>query len=485
MDETISKDDRILERGIERPVSSSHRILGLIAVLLGQFMLVLDATVVNVALPSIQGDLGLSQVELTWITSSYMIAFGGLLLLFGRLSDSLGRRRIFVIGVSAFTLASIACGFAPTAVTLIVARFAQGIGAAAASSVVLAIIATEFPKPEDRGKAMSGFMLVSVSGGSLGLFVGGLLTQTLGWHWIFWINVPVGAIALIGVMRYLPAGVKTTQRTPIDLVGAVLVTSAAMIAIYGLVEAGHTSWTAPMVRTSLAVALILGVLFIAVESQRENALLPIRMLRIRSLLVTSIVRGFMVMGLYGVFFLATLDMSGTLKMSPLEVGLAFLPQTLTVAVLSLGVTARLVRRFGPVRVMIFGLAVAAIGLSGMAMLAIDEPYVPLRALLHVVLGLGFGSAFLPLLTLAMGDVPQQDAGLGSAIVNLSMQLAGAISIPLLMTAASYRTRSLIEAGAPVASSIVHGYRFAYVIGVVGVLVGLTLGAALLRERKHA
>jgi MFS family permease len=295
--------------------------------------------------------------------------------------------------------------------------------------------------------------------------------------------VRVGAIALVGVMRYLPAGAKNLQRKPVDLVGAVLVTAAAMIAIYGLVEAGHTSWTAPAVRTSLAVALILGVLFIAVESQRENALLPIRMLRIRSLLVTSIVRSFMVMGLYGVFFLATLDMSGTLKMSPLEVGLAFLPQTLTVAVLSLGVTATLVRRFGPVRVMIFGLAVAAIGLSGMAMLAIDEPYFPLRALLHVVLGLGFGSAFLPLLTLAMGDVPPQDAGLGSAIVNLSMQLAGAVSIPLLMTAASYRTRSLIEAGAPLSSSIVHGYRFAYVIGVVGILVGLSLGAALLRERK--
>ena len=458
---TIKMDATIT---VDRAIPS--RILGLVAVLLGQFMLVLDATVVNVALPAMQADLGVSPGQLTWITNAYLIAFGGLLLLFGRLGDSFGRRRIFVLGVSAFTLASIACGFAPNAVALIVARFVQGIGAAAAASVILAIIATEFPQPADRAKAMSGYMFVSVSGGSLGLFVGGLLTQTLSWHWIFWINVPFGLLAIELVRRHLPADRRATVRAPIDVVGAVLVTSAAMAAIYALVEAGHTSWTAPAVRIAFAAALALTIAFFTVESQRANALLPIRMLRIRSLMVTSVVRGFMVMGLYGVFFLATLDMSHTLHFGPFAVGLAFLPQTLTVAALSVGGSAYLVRRFGPARVLVGGLSVAALGIGAMALLPVDAPYFPLRAGIHVVLGLGFGTAFLPLLTLAMSDVPPADAGLGSAIVNLSLQLAGAVGIAVLVTAASHHTRTLVAAGTSLHDATVLGYRFAYAVALL-------------------
>jgi EmrB/QacA subfamily drug resistance transporter len=461
------------------------RILGLVAVLLGQFMLVLDATVVNVALPAMQADLALSPGALTWITNAYMIAFGGLLLLFGRLGDTIGRKRIFLVGITAFTLASIACGLSPDAVTLIVARFVQGIGAAAASSVILAIIATEFPSPAERATAMSGYMFVSVSGGSLGLFVGGLLTQLLSWHWIFWINVPVGAIAFGLVQRHLQEPVRpVARRQPIDVIGAVLVTSAAMAAIYGLVEAGHTSWTAPAVRFALAAAVVLGVVFFTVEALRPAPLLPLRMLRIRSLVVTSVIRGFMVMGLYGVFFLATLDMSRTLHFGPLRVGLAFLPQTLTVAALSLGGSAWLVRRFGPKRVLVIGLAIAALGLGIMAVLALDAPYFPLRAGAHVLLGLGFGMSFLPLLTLAMSDVPAADAGLGSAIVNLSLQVAAAIDIALLVSAASYRTRTLAAAGTALGDATVRGYRFAYEVALVGMLVGLTLAATLLRAKPE-
>lgn len=452
--------------------------------LLGQFMLVLDATVVNVALPAMQADLALSPGQLTWINSAYMIAFGGLLLLFGRLGDSLGRKRIFLLGVSVFTLASIACGFAPDAFTLVVARFVQGIGAAAASSVILAIIATEFPRPEDRAKAMSGYMFVSVSGGSLGLFVGGLLTQVLSWHWIFWINVPVGAIALVLVHRHLREPRREiVARPPLDVIGAILVTGAAMVAIYGLVEAGHTSWTSPTVRVALSCALVLAVIFFVVEALRPHPLLPLRMLRIRGLVVTSIVRGFMVMGLYGVFFIATLDMSHTLHFGPLEVGLAFLPQTLTVAALSLGGSAYLVRRFGPVRVLVSGLAIATVGIAIMAGLAIDEPYFPIRAGAHVLLGLGFGMSFLPLLTLAMADVPGPDAGLGSAIVNLSMQLAAAVNLALLVTAATYRSRTLIAAGTALGEATVRGYRFAYAVALVGMLVAVTLAATLLRGKS--
>ncbi len=470
MDEII-KRDHLLPR----------RILGLVAVLLGQFMLVLDATVVNVALPAIQGDLGLAPGELTWITNAYMIAFGGLLLLFGRLGDMFGRRRIFVAGIVAFTLASIACAFAPSAPGLIAARFVQGIGAAASSSVILAIIATEFPRPADRAKAMSAYMFVSVSGGSLGLFVGGLLTQVLSWHWIFWINVPVGVIALYLVHRHLrPEARGDLRRGRVDLAGAILVTAAAMTAIYGLVEAGQTSWSAPVVRIALAIAILLAVVFFAVEAQHPNPLLPLRMLRLRTLIVTSVVRGFMVMGLYGVFFLATLDMTYALQFAPLVVGLAFLPQTLTVAALSLGGSARLMRRLGPVRLLVAGLSIAAVGVGVMALLAVDEPYFPLRMLAHVLLGLGFGMAFLPLLTVAMSDVPPQDAGLGSAIVSLSLQLSGAVDIALLVTAAQYRTRTLLAAGTAAGDATVLGFRFAYGVALVGLVVGIVLAASLLR-----
>jgi EmrB/QacA subfamily drug resistance transporter len=458
----------------------SSRIVGLVAVLLGQFMLVLDATVVNVALPVMQADLGVSPAELTWITTSYMIAFGGLLLLFGRLGDTVGRKRIFLAGVTVFTLSSIACGLAPTPLALIVARFVQGIGAAAASSVILAIIATEFPTPDERAKAMSGYMFVSVSGGSLGLFVGGLLAQVLSWHWIFWINVPVGVLALVLVQRHVREPAPAARRAQIDWLGGVLVTAAAMAAIYGVVEAGHSSWSAPATRLALAAAVALGVVFFTVEALHPNPLLPVRMLRLRGLVVTSVVRGFMVMSLYGVFFVATLDMAQSLHFGPLRIGLAFLPQTLTVAALSLGGSAYLVRRFGPVRVLVAGLSIAALGVGTMALLAIDAPYLPLRAGAHVLLGLGFGMSFLPLLTLAMADVPAADAGLGSAIVNLSMQLAAAVDVALLVTASSHHTRVLVATGTAPHDATVLGYRFAYLIAVVGMLAGITVAATLLR-----
>jgi EmrB/QacA subfamily drug resistance transporter len=463
---------------------SRRRLLGLIAVLLGQFMLILDATVVNVALPSMQADFGLDQAQLTWVTASYMIAFGGLLLLFGRLGDLFGRRRVFRFGLVVFTLASIACGLAPTALVLIVARFAQGIGAAAASSVVLAIISTEFPDPAERAKAMSGYMFVSVAGGSLGLFVGGLLTQVLSWHWIFLINVPIGLLAL-----RLSSATSQEVRDPaidrrVDVAGAILVTASAMAAIYGLVAAAREPWTSPTVSIAFSAALALAVVFCFVESSVRNPLLPLRVLRIRSLMVTSVIRGFMAMGLYGVFFLASLDMSQTLEFGPLRVGLAYLPQTLVVAVLSLGLSARLVRRFGPVRVLVVGLGIAALGLLVMASLAVDAPYFPLRGGAHVLLGLGFDMSFLPLLTVAMAEVPARDAGLGSAIVNLSLQLSAAIDLAILVAFASFRTRGLEAAGTPVREATVLGYRSAYALAIVAMLVGVTLAATLLRRQRR-
>jgi EmrB/QacA subfamily drug resistance transporter len=475
--------DEIVTGAEPARAASTRRLRGLFAVLLAQFMLILDATVVNVALPAIQSSFELRPAHLTWITNAYMIAFGGLLLLFGRLGDLFGRRKIFLAGLVLFTLASVACGLAPSATALIIARFVQGVGAAAASSVILAIIVTEFPEEDQRARAMSGYMFVSVAGGSLGLFVGGALTQMLSWHWIFLINVPIGALGLwlaAGALRdTLPD--ETDRR--IDIAGAVLVTAAAMSAIYGLVSAAHAPWSAPSVHVPLCVAGAFVMMFFTVEASVHGPLMPLRMMQIRSLIVTSVVRGFLAMGLYGVFFLASLDMSQTLGFGPLRVGLAFLPQTLVVATMSLGVTARLVRRFGARRVLISGLAIAAVGVAVMASLGVEEPYVPVRMFAHALLGLGFGMSFLPLLTLAMSDVPVKDAGLGSAIVNLSLQLSGAVDIAILVTIASSRTDALIAGGASVREATVLGYRLAYAVAVVGVLVGLTLAATVLRPRR--
>jgi EmrB/QacA subfamily drug resistance transporter len=470
----------IMNDAIVTVTANRRRILGLVAALTAQFMLVLDATVVNVALPAIRADLALDEAQLTWVNSSYMIAFGGLLLLFGRLGDQLGRRRIFLFGLALFTIASVACGLAPNATFLIVARFVQGVGAAAASSVILAIIATEFPAPAERARAMSGYMFVSVAGGSFGLLVGGALTQALSWHWVFLVNLPVGVGGFWLAARTLRETARG-DRGRIDVAGALLVTAAAMSAIYGLVSAARGSWTAPSVVLPLVAAAVLGVVFFQVESTVKTPLVPLRMLRIRSLMVTSVIRGLMAMGLYGVFFLASLDMSQTLHFGPLRVGLAFLPQTMVVALLSLGGSAWLVRRFGPVPVLLAGLTIAAMGLAVMANLAPDAPYFPVRGVVHALLGLGFGMSFLPLLTLAMADVPAEDAGLGSAIVNLSMQLSAAVDLAILVTVASYRSRALAAAGAQHATVL--GYRFAYGIAVAALATGVALAATLLRRER--
>jgi EmrB/QacA subfamily drug resistance transporter len=463
---------------------SRRRIIGLVAVLLAQGMLILDASVVNVALPAMQADLHVDHAQLTWVTNAYLIAFGGLLLLFGRLGDLFGRRRVFLLGIALFTVASAACGLAGSPAVLIVSRFVQGIGAAAASSVILALIAIEFPEEADRARAMSGYMFVSVAGGSIGLFAGGLLAQLLSWHWIFLVNLPIGVVTIALARGALREVAPSPPSRRVDVAGGVLITAAAMTAIYGLVAAAHEPWSSLSVRVPLSFAVILTILFFFVEVSIDHPLLPVRVLRIRSLVITSVIRGFMAMGMYAVFFLGSLDMSNTLGFGPLRTGLAFLPQTVAVAVLSLGVTARAVRRFGPQRVLVAGLAAIALGLGAMANLGLDEPYFPVRALAHVALGLGLGLSFLPLLTLAMSEVPPRDAGLGSAIVGLSLQLFGAVDLAILVTAAAFRSHALASSGTPAADATILGYRFAYAVAIGGVLVGLTLAATLLRRRSR-
>jgi EmrB/QacA subfamily drug resistance transporter len=480
---TITMTNTITEAATDASAADRRRGLALIAVLLGQFMLVLDATVVNVALPAIQTDLQLGGARLTWITNAYLIAFGGLLLLFGRLGDLFGRRLIFLLGLGLFTAASAACGLAASASTLIVARFVQGVGAAAASSVVLAIIATLFPAPADRTRAMSGYMFVSVSGGSLGLLLGGALTQALDWHWIFLINVPIGLATMLLARAVLRETVPLRLAASIDVLGSILVTGTAMTAIYALVEVAHHAWNAPAVLLPALAALVQLAAFLLLESRLANPILPLRIFRIRSLIASSVVRGFMVMGMYGAFFFGVLDLSRGLGFGPLRVGLAFLPMTLTVALLSRGIAARLIERHGARTVLFVGLAAIALAMGSFSTLPAAAPYWPGRFFTYVLLGLGAGSSFLPLLTIAMSEVPPADAGLGSAMVNLSIQLAAAVDLAILATAASHRTDALLAEGALPSAAILGGYRHAYGVAMLGVLIALALAALMLRSPR--
>jgi len=446
-------------------------------------MLVLDATVVNVALPTIEAALHLGEARLTWVNNSYLIAFGGLLLLFGRLGDLLGRRRIFLTGVALFSVASGLCGLAAGPGLLVIARFAQGVGAAAASSVVLAIIATEFPGADERARAMSGYVFVSVSGGSVGLLLGGFLTQTLGWHWIFLINIPVGIAAFILARSVIRPDGKP-QRARVDVLGSILVTGSAMTFIYALIEAGQRGWTTAAVLVPAVASLAQLAAFAVLETRLTNPIFPPRMLRIRSLMASSVVRGFMVMGMYAAFFFGVLDMSRGLGFGPMRIGLAFLPMTITVAVLSRGVTSRLMARQGPRVVLMAGLAGIALAMLAFSRLPLGAPYWPARFLSFTLLGLGAGMSFLPLLTIGMSEVPPQDAGLGSAIISLSQQLAAAVDLAILASFASHHTNTLRASGVPTAAALLGGYRFAYGTAAIGVLVSLALAGVWLRPRRQ-
>ena len=397
--------------------ADSRRWATLAIVCLAQLMIVLDVTIVNVALPSIQQDLHFSQGNLTWVVNAFLVTFGSLLLLTGRIGDLVGRKRVFLAGLVTFTVASLLCGVAPTQEALVGARFLQGIGAAAQASVILAIIITEFPQAVERARAMSAYVFVSVAGGSLGLLAGGLLTEALSWHWVFFVNLPIG-VATFALGHALSAADKGLGLGHgVDWLGSFLVTASLMSAIYAIVEATSHGWTSVQVLGFGGLAAVLMAAFLALEARIENPIMPLRILRLRGLVNASLVRGLLVTGMYSTFFLGTLYLEHVRHYSALQTGAAFLPWTLTVAVLSQGITARLVDRFGPLPVLTSGMATAVAGLLLFATVGPDTAFFPTIFLACFAIGLGIGTAFMPLLTLAMADVPAEDAGLGSGITN--------------------------------------------------------------------
>jgi EmrB/QacA subfamily drug resistance transporter len=452
--------------------SDRRRWLGLAVVCLAQLMIVLDVTIVNVALPSIQRDLHFTQGNLTWVVNAFLVTFGSLLLLAGRLGDLLGRRRVFLAGLTVFTLASLLCGLAPSQDALIAARFVQGAGAAMQASVILAIIVTEFSEAADRARAMSAYVFVSVAGGSLGLLSGGLLTEALTWHWVFFVNLPIGlvTIALARVLVSRDRGLGLEHG--VDWAGSILVTLSLMSAVYGIVQATNHGWDSAPVLGFEALAIALMSAFLAFESRIENPIMPPALLRLPGLMSGSVVRGFLVTGMYSTFFLGTLYLEHVLHYDALQTGAAFLPWTVTVAILSLGITTRLVNRFGPRRVLLTGMLFVIVGLLLLSTAGAHTSFFPTFFVACLTIGLGIGSAFMPLLQVAMADVPASDAGLASGITNVSQQLGGALGLALLGTIASNHTKTLLSEHESLTNSLLGGYHLAFLVGVASVAAGI-------------
>jgi EmrB/QacA subfamily drug resistance transporter len=462
------------------PTNDRRRWMALVVVCLAQLMIVLDTTIVNVALPSIQHDLHFSQGNLTWVVNAFLVTFGSFLLLAGRLGDLLGRKRVFLAGLVLFTVASLLCGAAPNQGFLIAARFVQGIGAAMQASVILAIIVTEFPQPGDRARAMSAYVFTAVAGGSLGLLAGGALTEALSWHWIFFVNLPIGLAAMAFGRLLIPEDRGIGIEHGVDWLGSALVTISLMTAVYAIVQATSHGWGSSQVLGFGALAVVLMAAFLLLESRIENPIMPLRILRLRSLVGSSIVRGLLVTGMYSTFFLGTLYLEHVRHYSALDTGMAFLPWTVTVGILSLGVTARLVERFGQMRVLIPGMLSVIAGLLLLRTTGVHTSFFPTVFFAFFAIGLGIGNAFMPLLSIAMADVPAQDAGLGSGITNVSQQVAGALGLAVLGTIATSHSRTLIAQHHAVAGSLISGYHLAFGIGILSVIAAIATSLVVLR-----
>jgi EmrB/QacA subfamily drug resistance transporter len=462
------------------PSGDRRRWLTLAVVCLAQLMIVLDTTIVNVALPAIQRELQFNQGALTWVVNAFLVTFASFLLLAGRLGDLFGRKRVFLAGVLVFTGASALCGLAPDQGMLVGARFIQGVGAAMQASVILAIITTEFPQPRERARAMSAYVFVAVAGGSLGLLAGGALTQALSWHWIFFVNLPIGATTVLLGRLLIPADHLGRARGRVDWLGSLLVTTSLMSLVYAIVQASDHGWGSSPVAGFGGLAVALMVAFAALETRLDNPILPPRILRVRGLVSSSVVRGFLVTGMYSTFFLGTLYLEHVRHYGALATGLAFLPWTLTVAALSLGITARLVERFGAMRVLIAGMLTVIAGLTLLTTVGSGTSFFPTIFVANLAIGVGIGSAFMPLLTVAMANVPAEDAGLGSGIVNVSQQISGALGLAVLGTIATNRTRALELSHHRLVGSLLTGYHLAFAIGASSVGVGILAALALLR-----
>jgi EmrB/QacA subfamily drug resistance transporter len=462
-----------------------RRWLALMLLCLGVLMIVLDTTIVNVALPSIRADLAFTETSLVWVINAYMLTFGGFLLLGGRLGDLYGHRRLFIVGIVAFTLASLACGVAPSQAVLIAARAAQGIAGAVVSAVALSLIMTLFTEPAERAKAMGVYGFVCASGGSIGVLLGGLLTGTLGWRAVFLVNLPIGAAVVLLCLRLLPAGVAAVQRAKLDWAGAGSITLSLMLAVYAVVNGNSVGWTSTQTLGLLGLAVALFVAFVLVEMKVTVPLMPLSLFKRRNVAVANVVGVLWAAAMFAWFFLSALYMQLVLGYSPWQVGLGFLPANLIMAVFSLGLSARIVMRWGIRGPLAVGLWLAAIGLALFARAPVQGDFWLDVLPGMLLLGLGGGIAFNPVLLAAMSDVDPADSGLASGVVNTAFMMGGALGLAVLASGAAARTASLEAGGIAAVDALNQGYQLAFLLGAAFAALAGGLGAACMRAGRLA
>jgi EmrB/QacA subfamily drug resistance transporter len=460
----------------------NSRWISLTVLCAGFLLIVVDMTIVNVALPSIQRDLGFTQSGLAWVMNAYLIAFAGLLLLAGRMGDLLGRKRVFIAGLVIFTAASVLCGLSFTQGMLAAARFVQGVGGAVSSAVILAMIVGLFPRPDEQARAFGVFSVIASAGAAVGLLAGGLITQAVSWHWIFFVNLPIGAATIAVAARVLESDRGLGLGDGADVLGAILVTGALMVGVYAIVES--SDYGLASVRTAafgaIAVAMLAG--FVLRQATARNPILPLRMFASRKLSAANAVQGLMSAGFLGFFFMGSLDLERVMGYGPLSIGLAFLPVAVVMGAFSVRLSSLLITRFGPLAMLVAGQALVAAALLWLAMGPEFSVY-PVHMMVPLaLLGLGGGLAFPAVTMIAMAGVRPEDAGVGSGLLNTAGQVGGALGLAVLATLAAGRTVALARGGSNIVSALSGGFHLAWFVSAATVAVTVAITVALLRDR---
>jgi EmrB/QacA subfamily drug resistance transporter len=462
-------------------MTARSRWLALYVLCLGDLMIVLDTTIVNVALPSIRTDLGFSQTSLAWVVNAYILTFGGFLLLGGRLGDLFGHRRLFLIGIAVFTLASLACGLSSSKGLLIAARAVQGVGGAVVSAVAFSLIMVLFTEPVDRAKAMGVFGFVMAGGGSIGVLLGGVLTGWLDWHWIFLVNLPIGVLVFALSLRLLPKAQAALTRKPLDVAGAITVTAALVLAVYAIVNGNQAGWTSTQTLGLLGCSAVLLAFFVWLESRLRDPLVPLSLFRRRNVATANVVGVLWAASMFAWFFLSALYLQLVLGYSPLQVGLAFLPANLIMGAFSIGLSAKLVLRFGFRPPLAVGLGLASLGLLLFVRAPVDGSFLVDVLPSMILLGVGAGMAFNPLLLAAMSEVGPEESGLASGVVNTSFMMGGAVGLALLASIAASRTDTLAASGDGNLEALTGGYHAAFLVGAIFAASAAAIGGLLLRQ----
>ena len=465
-------------------LSTRRRWLALYVLCLADLMIVLDSTIVNVALPSIRTDLGFSEASLAWVVNAYLLTFGGFLLLAGRLGDLFGQRRVFLFGIAEFTIASLLCGLATSQTFLIVARAIQGLGAAVVSAIALSLIMILFTEQAERAKAMGMIGFVLSGGGAAGVLLGGTLTQFLSWHWIFLVNVPVGIAAVLLCRVLLPPD-RAAQRGSIDVAGAVTVTASLMLAVYAIVDGNQAGWTSARTLGLLAAAVALLVAFLVIETRVKAPLMPLGLWRVRNVASANVTGALLAAAMFAWFFLSALYLQRVLGYSALEVGFAFLPGTILWGASSLLLSDKLVIRFGIKLPLLFGLALYLVALLLFARAPVDGNYFADVLPGMLVLGIGGGITFNPILLAAMSGVQPTEAGLASGVVNTSFMFGGALGLAVLASAAASRTENLLSSGHGAVAALNGGYHVAFMIGAAFAVAAMVVAATLIHADAPA